>query len=369
MSHTSHNSHTFPFLLLFVVTCAAQDPAPPEPPAVKENHSETRFSLALTDEGSFYTGLRVPIPEDSNVLLIQPRFSYRYGDLWRFTTSLLGEVNTNGDTHTQLAVQETYLGFSPGDFDLTVGKRILKWSVGYAFAPAGILDPARNPTDPTDHLSLNQGREMATADWIKGSQSLTVAWASGGLLDTHPPTLKETLAFRYNVLMRGWDTSVIVGQDRGAGNFYGANFTRVFGQAIEIHGEAGVRHNAMVLFGGKYTHRSGWGGIVEYYRPDGSVTPVAGLPPVPPGDQYLFARAAKSRVRELPGWKEWDVAVYMIMSLRDGSRVWVGEVDRRFGNRCTAYVRGLAPGGDKLRSEFGMIPFSSTVSLGLRFQL
>jgi hypothetical protein len=368
MSHYSHTSHTFSLLLvLFAVTCAAQDP--PDPPAPVEKHSETRFSLSLTDEGSAYTGLRVTIPEATNVLLIQPRFSYRYGDRWYFTTNLLGEVSTNGDTHAQLAVQETYVGLSAAGLDFTAGKRILKWSVGYAFTPAGILDPPRNPTDPTDHLSLNQGREMATADWIKGSQSLTVAWASGGLLDTHTAALKEKLALRYNVLLHGWDTSVIVGQDRGAANFYGANFTRVFGQSIELHGEAGVRHNAMVLFGGRYTHRSGWGGIVEYYRPDGAVTPVAGLPPVPPGDQYLFARAAKSRLRELPGWKEWDVALYMIMSLRDGSRVWVGEVDRRFGNRCTAYVRALAPGGDKLRTEFGMIPFSSTISMGLRFQL
>src|ERR1035438_910918 len=97
MSHKSHSSHTFPLLLLLAATCAAQEAPPDLPapssasafdsPAAKENHSETRFSLSLTDEGSFYTGLRVPIPEATNVLLIQPRFSYRYGDLWRFTTS------------------------------------------------------------------------------------------------------------------------------------------------------------------------------------------------------------------------------------------------------------------------------------------
>jgi hypothetical protein len=364
----SHTSHSLPVLLaIFAATATAQTDPPPEPPP--QQSGETRFSLALTEEGSFYTGLRVPISEGANVLLIQPRFSYRHGDRWHFTASLLGEANTNGDTHTRLVVQETYVGLSAIGLDFTAGKRILKWSVGYAFTPAGILDPPRNATDPTDHLGLNQGREMITADWIKGSQSLTVAWASGGLLDTHTPELKEMLALRYNALLHGWDTSVIVGQDRGAANFYGANFTRVLGQSIEMHGEVGVRKNAAVLFGGKYTHRSGWGGIVEYYRPDAAVTPVAGLPQLPPGDQYMFVRAAKSRLREIPGWKEWDISVYMLMSLRDRSRVWVGELDRRFGNRCTAYVRALAPGGDKLRSEFGMIPFSSTLSTGLRFQL
>ena len=172
----SHYSHTFPFLLLCATLSVAQS-------------SETRFSLSLTEEGSAYTALRVPIPDATNTLLVQPRFSYRYGDRWYFTTNLVGEVNVNGDTHGKLAVQESYVGVTAVGLDFTAGKRILKWSVGYAFAPAGILDPPRNPTDPTDRLGLNQGREMVTADWIKGSQSLTVAYATGGLLDTHTPAL------------------------------------------------------------------------------------------------------------------------------------------------------------------------------------
>ncbi|MGC9972205.1 MAG: hypothetical protein ABSE56_16620 [Bryobacteraceae bacterium] len=337
-------------LLALAFLLIADEPAPPEP------QSETRFALSVTDEGAWAAGLRVPGPETGNLLLIQPSFSWRDGQRWRFSTSLAGVVDTQSETHAQLRVRETYLGFTTGDLDFSAGKRILRWGTGYAFTATGVLDPPLSAIDPTDRLNLREGREMVTAEWVQGRHALTAAWASAGLLQEHQPGMRETVAFRYNTLLAGFDTSLIVAHDRGRTTFTGANFTRVFGEAVEVHGEFAHGDTSAVLLGGKYTMRSGFGTIFEFYAP-GS------------GRRYAFLRAAKSRLRELPGWKEWDVAASLVANLGDRSRILVLDVTRRMGNHLSFYGHAQAPSGKKWQSEYGMIPYAALVSAGFRVQL
>jgi hypothetical protein len=332
--------------------------------------NETRYSLSVTDEGEFVSGLRVPGADTGNLLLIEPSFAYKSGDRWRFSTSLAGVTDTQGDTHAQVHVRETYFDFTLGDVDLTVGKRILRWGTGYAFTATGILDSPRVATDPTDRLNLYQGREMVKADWVSGRQDVTVAWASAGVLDTRRPGMYDTTAFRYNILAGGFDTSVIVAHEGGAANFAGANFTRVFGTAVELHGEFAWRQGAAALLGGKYTTASGVTLIGEFYTlPDTAYFRPPGMPASAGRQHYGYARIAKSRLRELPGWKEWDVAASLVANLDDRSHVAVFDASRRFGNHFYAYTHVQAPAGKRGRSEYGMIPYSALTSIGVTFQL
>lgn len=324
--------------------------------------AETRYAVSLTDEGGQAVGLSCPgNPQDcssqGNLLVLAPSFSYRDGDRWRFVTNLAGVVSTQGDTHEQLLVKETYFGLSAGGLDFAVGKKILQWGTGYAFTPTGILDPPRNPIDPTDHLGLNQGREMFETDWITGRHAFSAVWASAGLLDTHLPGMRETTAFRYNTLLDGFDTSLIVSHDRGGATFTGANFTRVFGESIEVHGEFARRTASAALAGGKYTMHNGVGFICEYYSTGKG------------HEQYAYLRAAKSRLRELPGWKEWDLDASVVKNLHDGSHILIANVQRSVGNHLSFYARAQVPHGKKWRSEYGMIPYAALVSIGFRVQL
>ncbi|HYL39218.1 MAG TPA: hypothetical protein VEV17_25085 [Bryobacteraceae bacterium] len=362
-------------LICVSVSAAAQPddnaPIPGELPSTQTS-DETRFSLALTNETSLVSGAQVPLPAASNIALLQPSFSYKHGQRWRFSSTVIGEVSDNQQADSRLMVREAYAGLSTGDFDWTAGKRILRWGTGYAFSPTGVLDPPRIPTDPTDHLSLNEGRELASLDWTRGSSAVTAVWASAGLLDKHAPGLYDTLALRYNVLYKGLDTAVIFDRDPVRPDLWGVNFTRVFGDGLEVHGEFARRRTGAALVGINYTHSSGWGAIAEYY------TAGAGPDWVPAGQDpalapavrrhYYFARIAKSRLRELPGWKEWDVFASVVGSFSDQSWAVVAEVDRRINHHVTAYGRALMPGGSP-RSLFGAIPFDVFTSLGLKFQL
>ena len=315
-------------------------------PALAGEGSETRYSLSVTDEGELATGLRVPGADNGNLLLVEPSFAYKSGDRWRFATSLAGVTQTEGDTHAQVRVKETYFDLTLGDVDFTMG------------------------TDPTDRLSLYQGREMVKADWVAGVHDVTVAWASAGVLDTRRQGMYDTTALRYNVLAAGFDTSVIVAHQGGGANFAGANFTRVIGTAVELHGEFAWREAAAVLFGGKYTTASGITTIAEFYTtPNTAYFRSLGLPASAGRQHYGYVRIAKSRLRERPGWKEWDVAASWVANLNDGSHVAVFDAGRRFGNHFYTYGHAQAPAGKHRGSEYGAIPYSALTSIGVTFQL
>jgi hypothetical protein len=245
---------------------------------------------------------------------------------------------------------------------------MVRWGTGYAFTAAGVLDPPRDPTNPTDRLNLNLGRDMVKADWVKGSHAFSLAWSSAALAPANT-NLHDTLAFRYNVLVRGFDTSLIAGNDRGGDAFGALTFTRVFGEALELHGEAAWREQGAVLIGGKYTLPSAVTFIGEFYTPPNiayyrgmTLSPQAGR------QHYVFFDVGKNRLRERPGWKQWDLGAYVVTNLNDHSYTAAFDANRRFGNRFSAYLHLEVPGGGKT-SEFGAAPYSAATSIGVRFQL
>ena len=169
--------------------------------------------------------------------------------------------------------------------------------------------------------------------------------------------------------MHGFDTSFIAGCDRGDDAFGALTFTRVVGQAWEVHGEATWREHAAILLGAKYTMPSGVTFMGEFYTPPNipyyrsiSVSPLAGR------QHYGFLYASKSRLRELPGWKEWDVSGSVVANLDDHSFVGVVDVSRWFGKHFSSYAHVEIPTGNN-KSEYGAAPYATATSVGIRFQL
>jgi hypothetical protein len=350
-----------PVFLLAAAACAQ------DAPQAEESRFDTRYSVAAIDDATFYGGLKYPLPAALNQVLLEPSFGLRRRDRWNFSTSLIGQNVHYSDNYTRVYVRETYAGLSAGDFDFTLGRKLVRWGTGYAFTAAGVLDPPRVATDPTDRLSVNQGRDLVKADWVRGPHALSLAWSTAALVPASANP-HDTTAFRYNVLVRGFDTSLIAGDDRGGDAFGAAAFTRVFGQAWEAHGEAMWREHPAILVGSKYTV-AGFTFIGEFYTPpniayyrDTGVSPLAGR------QHYAFLHAEKPRLRERPGWKQWDVAAYAVANLDDHSTTSAVDVSRWMGNHFSAYVHLQVPEGGKT-SEYGSVPYSTATSLGVRFQL
>jgi hypothetical protein len=381
----------------------AQDATPAAPRA------DFRSSLAVIDDATVDASLQPPLPPSGsqllttptvnllqNQLLLEPAFTLRYRSRWSLAGSAVGRAESFDGlsamdfdlppgnaaaatalnaalepftgTKNQLLVKEAYVGLSAGDFDFTVGRRMVRWGTGYAFTAAGVLDPPRNPTNPTDRLNLNVGRDMVKADFVHGQQALQVAWSSAMLAPSRS-NLHDTTAFRYNVLVHGFDTSLLASHDRGGDTEGALTFTRVLGQAWELHGEAAWREQAAVLVGGKFMTTGGISFIAEFFAPpntvyfrDTTVSPLAGR------QHYAFFDVSKSRLRERPGWKEWDLGAYVVTNLGDHSATTAFDVTRRFGNHLSSYVHGEFPTGSK-SSEYGATPYVTAFSMGVRFQL
>jgi hypothetical protein len=345
------------------VAAPAQDDPAPEQSAVS-----TRYSLAVIDDATFYGNVNVPIPNVLNQVLLEPTFSMKYRNRWTFSTSVVGAETTYSDNVAHMRVKETYAGLSAGDFDFMTGRKMLRWGTGYAFTSAGVLDPPRDPTDPGDRLNLNEGRDMVKADWVRGQHALTFAWSTGELARKNM-TVPDTTAIRYNVLMHGFDTSFIAGNERDGDSFGAITFTRVVGQAWELHGEATWREHEAILVGAKYTTPNGLTFIGEFYTPPNiayyrsiTVSPLAGR------QHYGFLSASKTRLRELPGWKEWDVSGAIVTNFDDRSYVGVIDISRWFGTHFSSYVHLEIPAGAK-GSEYGATPYATATSLGIRFHL
>lgn len=350
-------------LLAGSLRVAAQDPAAAEGSALS-----TRYSVTVIDDATFYSNLREPLPETLNQVLLEPTFDLRYRQRVSVSTSLIGLTSTYADTNTRLHVKELNAHLSAGDFDFTAGRKMVRWGTGYAFSAAGVLDPPRDPANPSDRLSVNEGRDMVKADFVHGPHAFTLAWSTAALAPANSG-VRDTAAFRYNVLVHGFDTALIAGNDRGGDSFGGFTFTRVVGQGWEVHGEGMWREQAATLLGAKCTLHSGVTFLGEFYTPpniavyrDMSVSPLAGR------QHYAFFNVGKSRLRELPGWKEWDVSGSMVANLNDRSLTGVVDVNRWFGNHFSAYVHAEFPHGSAT-SDYGAAPYAAATSAGIRFQL
>ena len=328
---------------------------------------DTRYALSVFDDATFYGDRKEPVPAVLNQVLVEPQLSVRYRDRITVATSLIGLSGAYSDNFTDMRVRESYADLTAGDFEVTAGRRMVRWGTGYAFTAAGVLDPPRIATNPTDRLNVNEGRDMVKADWIHGQSALSAAWSTAEFAPKGS-NMRDTTAFRYNFLVHGFDTSLIAGNDRGGDSFGALTFTRVFGQALEVHGEAAWREEAAVLVGGKYT-AANIDFIGEFYTPpniafyrDAGVSPLAGR------QHYAFFSAGKARLRELPGWKEWSVSGALVANLDDRSYTPVFDVSRWFGNHFSAYVHMEGPRGAR-SSQYGSAPYVTATSAGVRFQL
>ena len=338
------------------------------PAESEESRFETRYSVGVIDDATFYGNLSAPLPTVLNQVLVEPAFGVRERNRWNFSSSLIGLTATYSDTSTQLRVRETYGGLSAGDFDFTAGRKMVLWGTGYAFSAAGVLDPPRMPTNPTDRLNVNEGRDMIKADWVHGTQAISAAWSTAALAPA-AANLHDTTAFRYNVLVRGFDTSLIAGHDRGGDSFGALTFTRVVGQAWEVHGEAVWREQAAVLLGAKYHHlRHDLHRRVLSRRPTSRCYRDPGVSPTAGRQHYGFFSAGKARLRERAGWKEWGVSGSIVANLDDRSYTGVFDASRWFGNHFSSYVHLEVPRGSTT-SEYGSAPYSTATSVGIRFQL
>ncbi len=169
---------------------------------------------------------------------------------WKVHLKLRGDASDGGKQAVDAG--EAFVQLNPRPWlDIAIGRIIEKWGTGYAWNPTAFVSPKKNPADPSDRLSANRGLDMVRADlFLRGTNVSLYALDHGAV------------AARVYRLVGGIDLSLHFRRD-GTGTEQGISAARVFGDALELHGEVARRH---ALAGGQYTFKHDVNMVVELYR-------------------------------------------------------------------------------------------------------
>ncbi len=165
----------------------------------------------------------------------------------------LGFTTTANDVsrpNNAFAVHELAVDVSLGDaLDLVAGKKILRWGTGYAFNPTGVVEPQRSPSDPTDRLNLNDGRNLVSLTAFVGKTSITAVYLNDAEYAKNAFRWGQNeLAARVYSFLGGVDLSLVGHYREGDRLELGANTSYVIGEDLELHGEILGKKGSSALY-------------------------------------------------------------------------------------------------------------------------
>jgi len=216
---------------------------------------EYRFSIA--DEGTL-TKLNLTTPLNfQNGILPQPvqqndAISNLFLSFGGLSTSLNVSALANNLTPPDYSysIRELSYDLSLSDnLDVTVGRKILKWGPGYAFNPTGVVEPQRSPSDPSDRLGQNVGRTLISMTAFAGKSSLTFVYLNDAQFQSGVFHWGEhEYALRAYTFLSGLDLSGILHYRQGDRLEAGTNWSCVFGENLELHGEFLAKKGSSAMY-------------------------------------------------------------------------------------------------------------------------
>lgn len=288
-------------------------------------------------------------------------FADAKSDRWKLHGKLHADASDRAADHLQIG--EAYAQFNPAKWlDVTAGRVIEKWGTGYAWNPVAFISPKKNPADPTDRRSAYVGLDMIRADvFVRDTNASFYAIRGGGA------------AARIYRLIGGTDVSLHFFHD-GSGTQQGISVARVFGDALELHGEAARRH---ALAGGQYTFPANVNVVVELYHGGDGMSASqwrafcdsidsdirganARFAPLLMGRNYGFVRLDWA-----PAESSLEFEVLAIRNLRDGSSLARATLTRKLRANLALYVieTDFFGSGD---TEFAYVQLKRLTTFGAR---
>jgi hypothetical protein len=205
---------------------------------------------------------------------------------WKLRAKLRGAGDWNKGFNSRMDIGEFYGSVSLTSWlDLQAGRKIEKWGTGYAWNPTGVVNPRKSPADPTDRRSAYSGVDMAGVDLFVHDWNVTVLAVPE--IDWNGRSDKALTAAGWAArayrFVHGADLSFSASGGEYLPNSLGVSFSRVFGDALEMHLEAAGFNDSVRYFpephgfaparrkhldflvGGHYTFPRGINLIVEYF--------------------------------------------------------------------------------------------------------
>jgi len=281
---------------------------------------------------------------------------------WKVHVKLRADSSDRGADH--LRAGEAYVQLNPAPWlDVTAGRIIEKWGTGYAWNPTAFISPRKNPADPGDRRSAYRGVDAIKADvFVRGTNISLYALQH------------RAFAARVYRLVAETDISLHLYRDPH-GTRQGISVARVFGDALELHGELARRH---ALAGAQYTFPHNVNVVAEVYRSGDGLSERewlrftelaehdlrranAAYAPLTMARNYGFVRV------DVPFAKN-DAELIAITNLRDRSSILRATLSRKLTTRISAYAIDTEfIGGDGSELSYVQVRRSTTVGFRVYF--
>jgi hypothetical protein len=255
---------------------------------------DVKYTHIHMNESSASYRLQFPDTKPSSSFLTQYRIEpylnaeYRTADIGfslRTHATYYNDADVSGD------VFEAYASYNISfNTSVQAGKKVYQWGKGYAFNPAGFINPVKDPENPE---LAQAGLLSANVEYVKSFSSKALQNLSIFLVAIPPSDrasgrfaeLEQTdLALRTSLLLWDTDIDVMAFYSTQKPKRVGIDFARNLTENLEVHGELAysarvdrftIGNNSLVsnsasatsyLVGIRYLHKSNTTLIVEYYH-------------------------------------------------------------------------------------------------------
>ncbi|MCG8344602.1 MAG: hypothetical protein MI685_05505 [Chlorobiales bacterium] len=142
------------------------------------------------------------------------------------------------DDEFSSVVNQLYYRTSSEPFSFVLGRKKVRWGVGYSYSPTDLITQLKNPEDPNDRLSRVEGADLAQLSYLSGSGQLDLVyfpdldWDFGGDF-----IVKNRGGLRWYQLVDPFDLSFVGMIDDDGEWAAGLNTSVAVGDALELHAE------------------------------------------------------------------------------------------------------------------------------------
>lgn len=160
---------------------------------------------------------------------------------WRFLQAnvLLTSTTPHGmATHTQAQVQELFANADAGDWQFSIGRKVVSWDVGYGFRPNDVV---QQETRRTLLAVTPQGRPLLQAETFDADTATSIVWVNPQSHQDAPPTLsgdEAALAVRWYQRSGARDDHLFARWGQHTRASLGAAVAWVATDELELHASA-----------------------------------------------------------------------------------------------------------------------------------
>ena len=135
-------------------------------------------------------------------------------------------------------VNQLYYQASSGPFSLLLGRKKIRWGVGYSYSPTDLITQLKNPEDPEDRLNKIKGSDIVQVSYLNNSGEFDLVYfpvidwsASNSFINT------SRIGMRWYNLLDPFDVSLVGKVDQHGNWALGLNTSLAVGNALELHAE------------------------------------------------------------------------------------------------------------------------------------